>query len=91
LVALCQIILTDKITLGLVAIRHKTRYKRLQIADAQIQPIRGIKKDQIALSQATKQRQCGTFVIRQGLEKMTPKEREEFFKSLERDGFLPEV
>jgi hypothetical protein len=59
--------------------------------DAQIQPIRGIKKDQIALSQATKQRQCGTFVIRQGLEKMTPREREEFFKSLERDGFLPEV
>lgn len=32
LVALCQIVLTDKITLGLVAIRHKTRYKRLQIA-----------------------------------------------------------
>ena len=32
LVALCQIILTDKITLGLVAIRHKTRYQRLQIA-----------------------------------------------------------
>lgn len=29
LVALCQIVLTDKITLGLVAIRHKTRYKRL--------------------------------------------------------------
>jgi hypothetical protein len=70
-----------------------TRYisNRGPIPDAQLQPIRGTSKEQDTQREAIPQRHCGTFLLREGLKRMTPEQQQGFFKSLEEGGFLPAV
>ena len=70
-----------------------TRYSshRGPIPDAQLQPIRGAQKEQILQREAIAQRHCGTFLLREGLSRMTLDQQNGFFKSLEEGGFLPAV
>jgi hypothetical protein len=60
------------------------------VPDAQLQPIRATpqgKKRGQKLELPTKQ--CGTFSLREGLEKITSQQRTAFISSLEASGFLP--
>jgi hypothetical protein len=70
-----------------------TRYSsnRGPIPDAQLQPIRGAPKEQTLQREAVVQRHCGTFLLREGLSRMTLGQQKGFFKSLEEGGFLPAV
>ena len=70
-----------------------TRYSsnRGPIPDAQLQPIRGAPKEQNLQREAVIQRHCGTFLLREGLSRMTLGQQKGFFKSLEEGGFLPAV
>ena len=70
-----------------------TRYSsnRGPIPDAQLQPIRGAPKEQTLQRDAVVQRHCGTFLLREGLSRMTLGQQKGFFKSLEEGGFLPAV
>ena len=70
-----------------------TRYSsnRGPIPDAQLQPIRGAPKEQNLQREAIAQRHCGTFLLREGLSRMTLGQQKGFFKSLEEGGFLPAV
>ena len=70
-----------------------TRYSsnRGPIPDAQLQPIRGAPKEQTLQREAVVQRHCGTFLLREGLSRMTLAQQKGFFKSLEEGGFLPAV
>ena len=70
-----------------------TRYSsnRGPIPDAQLQPIRGAPKEQNLHREAIAQRHCGTFLLREGLSRMTLGQQKGFFKSLEEGGFLPAV
>ena len=70
-----------------------TRYRsnRGPIPDAQLQPIRGAPKEQTLQREAVVQRHCGTFLLREGLSRMTLGQQKGFFKSLEEGGFLPAV
>ena len=61
------------------------------IPDAQLQPIRGTPKELETAGEAIAQRHCGTFLLREGLGRMTPDQQKGFFKSLEQGGFLPAV
>ena len=61
------------------------------IPDAQLQPIRGTPKEQNLQREAIAQRHCGTFLLREGLSRMTLDQLKGFFKSLEEGGFLPAV
>ena len=61
------------------------------IPDAQLQPIRGAPKEQNLQREAITQRHCGTFLLREGLSRMTLDQQKGFFKSLEEGGFLPAV
>jgi hypothetical protein len=61
------------------------------IPDAQLQPIRGTPKAQAPKCEAITQRHCGTFLLREGLSRMTLEQQQEFFNSLEQGGFLPVV
>jgi hypothetical protein len=68
--------------------RHS--YHRGPVPDAQLQPIRATpqgKKRAQKLELPTKQ--CGTFSLRAGLEKITSQQRTAFISSLEASGFLP--
>ena len=68
--------------------RHS--YHRGPVPDAQLQPIRATpqgKKRAQKLELPTKQ--CGTFTLREGLEKITSQQRTAFIGSLEASGFLP--
>ena len=70
-----------------------TRYSsnRGPIPDAQLQPIRGAPKEQTLQREAVVQRHSGTFLLREGLSRMTLDQQQGFFKSLEEGGFLPAV
>ena len=70
-----------------------TRYSsnRGPIPDAQLQPIRGAPKEQNLQREVIAQRHCGTFLLREGLSRMTLDQKKGFFKSLEEGGFLPAV
>lgn len=70
-----------------------TRYRSNQgpIPDAQLQPIRGTSKKQSHQREAIAQRHCGTFLLREGLKRMTLDQQKGFFQSLEEGGFLPAV
>ena len=70
-----------------------TRYSsnRGPIPDAQLQPIRGTPKERETAGEAIPQRHCGTFLLREGLKRMTPEQQQGFFKSLEEGGLLPAV
>ena len=61
------------------------------IPDAQLQPIRGTTKEQETAGESITQRHCGTFLLREGLSRMTLDQQKGFFKSLEEGGFLPAV
>ena len=68
--------------------RHS--YHRGPVPDAQLQPIRATpqgKKRRQKLELPAKQ--CGTFKLRDGLEKITSQQRTAFIGSLEARGFLP--
>ena len=70
-----------------------TRYSsnRGPIPDAQLQPIRGAPKEEALQRETVVQRHCGTFLLREGLSRMTLGQQKGFFKSLEKGGFLPAV
>ena len=55
--------------------RHSS--KRGPIPDAQLQPIRGDRSDQGAMDESVFQKPCGTFLIRQGLQKTNPEKQQE--------------
>ena len=61
------------------------------IPDAQLQPIRATPKEREVAGEAIGQRHCGTFLLREGLSRMTLDQQKGFFKSLEQGGFLPAV
>ena len=60
------------------------------VPDAQLQPIRATPQGKKrAQKRELPTKQCGTFTLREGLEKITSQQRTAFFSSLEASGFLP--
>jgi hypothetical protein len=70
-----------------------TRYcsNRGPIPDAQLQPIRSTLIEREDAGEEIAQRHCGTFLLREGLSRMTLDQQQSFFKSLQEGGFLPAV
>jgi hypothetical protein len=65
-------------------------YHRGPVPDAQLQPIRANPQGKKSVQKRElPAKQCGTFTLREGLEKMTSQQRAAFIGSLEASGFLP--